>query len=200
MKIEVSEIKLVGVHALESGAQVGAQELAVQALPSGWYTDPTTGQYYYYDAQSGQMYVYSAGLLYPLALPTNTVPAPWARLDVTFGSTVRFSLTYKYRGPGGKGFTLYAAVGNNSAGGGEWSGFANSKGIYPPESADWRTITDSIDVVMGQAGYPTHSGEIGAVYFKIESYKSPAYLNALYVVTAAGEFGVLAISKIEKVS
>ena len=198
MRVEVAEISLVGVQALGSVAQVGALESAAPALPSGWYTDPA-GQRYYYDAPSGRMYVYSAGLLYPLTLPDDTVPAPWSRLDVTFASTVRFNLTYKYRGPGSKSFTLYAAVGNNSAGGGEWSGYAKSKGISPAESADWTTITDSIDVVMGQAGFPTHSGETGAVYFKIESYKSPAYLDALYVVTAVGEFDTLAITNLVKV-
>ncbi|GAI62968.1 unnamed protein product, partial [marine sediment metagenome] len=87
------------------------------------------------------------------------------------------------------------------AGGGEWTGFAESKGIYPPESLEtWKTIPDSIDVPMGKAGFTTHSGETGAIYFKIEAkWLSPAYLNAISVISPAGEFDELKIVSIAKV-
>jgi len=101
---------------------------------------------------------YPMGFFVPAVLPSDTVSAPWSKLEVNFGDTVRFNLSYKYRGPGGKSFTLYAAVGNNYGGGGEWSGFADSKGIYPPESTTWRTITDSIIVTMGRAVSPLIAG------------------------------------------
>jgi hypothetical protein len=177
------DVNLGSIDGLGDIPVVDPPELPPGYYPPGWYDGV----------------FYPTGFFVPAGLPTDTVPAPWSKLEVNFGDTVRFNLSYKYRGPGGKSFTLYAAVGSNYGGGGEWSGFAESKGIYPPESTDWRTITDSIDLVMGQAGYPTHSGEDGAVYFKIENFKSPAYLNAIHVLEAAGEFQNLTISSLSKV-
>lgn len=161
------------------------------------YTSAELAPGYYGPQWYGGIY-YPLGFYVVLTLPTNTQPAPWPRLDVITESIIRFNVTYRYRGPGGN-YTLYAAVGNNQAGGGEWSGFTESKGIYPAASANWKSITDNIDVKMGRWGAPSHAGEIGAIYFKIEGYKSPAYLNALYVVSAVGEFDNLAITNIQKV-
>lgn len=55
-------------------------------VATGWYVDPDTGQYYYYDAPTSQWYVYSAGLLYPLGLPSwQNSPSP--KVDLQAGGT-----------------------------------------------------------------------------------------------------------------
>jgi len=48
---------------------------------TGWYRDPVTGQYTYYDAVTGKWYVYSAGYLYPLEVPKESAPKTIAGKD-----------------------------------------------------------------------------------------------------------------------
>lgn len=173
-------------------------------LATGWYVDQITGEYYYYDATIAQWYVYAAGYLYPLAYIPPTMewkPSPSAIVELNFGDTLSISTHYKYRGPAGRRFTIYAAVCNNTKSGepAEWSGFAGAWALEPAGSDDWADRYTTLNLVCGQAGYPTHSGEVGAVYFKIENYRSPAYWDAIHVISPKGEFSDLTITSIAKV-
>jgi len=194
MTIKTLELSLGSLDALGS---------LVALADAGWYQDTLTGEYYYYDTTIAQWYIYSAGYLYPLAwVPPSLVwePSPTPKIDVNVGDVLRLSLSYRYRGPAGKGFTLYAAVCNNNKTGepAEWSGYTSSKGIWPPGSTTWKDITDTLDIGM-KTGLMSHSGEDGAVYFKIEHYRSPAYYDAIHVVPAAGEFSELKIVSFARV-
>jgi len=198
MTIKTLELSLGDLDASVIPAAVTPATLA----QTGWYKD-AAGEYYYYDADIAQWYIYSAGLLYPLAyIPPSMEwqPSPSAKVEINDGDTLRLNLTYRYKGPSGKGFTLYAAVCNNTKSGepAEWSGFATSKALWPPGSTEWRIITDIVDIIMG-SGIMTHSGEDGAVYFKIENYRSPAYYDAIHVGAAGGEFSELKIVSFVKV-
>lgn len=63
---------------------------------TGWYRDPNTEQYYYYDATVKQWYTYAAGYLYPLHVPKEAAPKV---VTVAPGDTLRFEYSYKYMGP-----------------------------------------------------------------------------------------------------
>ncbi len=198
MTVKTLELSLGSLDASVSPAAVTPATLA----QTGWYKD-AAGVYYYYDADIAQWYIYSAGYIYPLAyVPPSMLwqPSPTPKVDINDGDTLRLNLTYRYRGPSGKGFTLYAVLCNNTKSGepAEWSGFASTKPLYPAGSTSWRIISDTLDIVMG-SGIMTHSGEDGAVYFKIENYRSPAYYDAIHIVSAVGEFSELSIVNFVKV-
>ena len=174
---------------------------------SGLYIDNETGQLYYFDAATGTWYTYAAGLLYPLGLPSWT-NSPSPKINVTAGDTIRLNLRFAYRGPERlQAYTIYAAVINNVEASviQEWSGYTASKYINVPESVEWITCTETLDIQI-PTGDPFwgHSGEDGALYFKISRglnmWFSPGYLNAIHVVALAGEFQQLEITSVTKVS
>lgn len=177
-------------------------------LASGYYTEQTTGQLYYYDAVNDQWYYYAAGLFYPLAI--TWTPSPTAKIDLVGGDTLRFNLTFKYMGPAVTR-SFYAAVGNNKTSGSfeEWSGYNATKNISIPAKTTPTLITGQyIDIVI-PTGEPLwgHAGEDGAAYCKImdgftlvEGQNcTPYYYNVCHIVEAAGEFTEFAITKFEKV-
>ncbi|GAI73362.1 unnamed protein product, partial [marine sediment metagenome] len=47
-----------------------------QVIATGYYTDPNTGQLYYYDAPLEQWYYYAAGYIYPLGISWQPSPSP----------------------------------------------------------------------------------------------------------------------------
>jgi len=198
-----------GVLSLLDPPQIGVPVVAPgQVLTSGYYTEQTTGQLYYYDAESDQWYYYAAGLLYPLAISWKPSPSP--KIDLAAGDTLRFNLTFKYKGPAVTR-KFYAAVGDNKTSGsfGEWSGYTTTKNISIPAKTTPTLITGQyIDIVV-PTGEPLwgHHGEDGAAYCKImdgftltEGVNcTPQYYNVCHIVPAAGEFTEFGITKFEKV-
>ena len=76
--------------------QVTLGVLSPQQYQTGWYRDPVTGQYYYYDGAANRWYIYAAGILQPLAVPKQ--PAPKV-VSIAAGDTLRIEYSYKYAGP-----------------------------------------------------------------------------------------------------
>lgn len=189
----------VGVPVVEPGV----------VLASGYYTEQTSGQLYYYDAVDDQWYyVSAAGLLYALAI--SWTPSPSAKLDLVAGDTLRFNLTFKYMGPAVTR-TFYAAVGNNSKSGsfGEWTDFNVEKDISIPEHDTPTLITGKyVDLVIPSgSAFWDHEGEDGAAYCKImDGFTliegencTPYYYDVCHIVPAEGEFTEFGITKFEKV-
>lgn len=210
--IKTLEVSLgqVGELSLLDPPQVGIPvvELGL-VLASGYYTEQTTGQLYYYDARNDQWYyVTAAGYLYPLAI--SWTPSPSAKIDLVAGDRLRFNLTFKYMGPAVTR-DFYAAIGNNSKSGsfGEWSGYNATKSISIPSYETPTLVTGKyIDIVI-PTGEPLwgHSGEDGAAYCKImDGFTltegencTPYYYDVCHIVPAAGEFTEFGITKFERV-
>ncbi len=76
------------------------------ALAEGWYQDPSTGQWYYYD-EDGFRYVYVAGYLYPMM---TWEEAPKVE-NVKHGDTLRIFVSFKYSGSA-KTCKLRGCIGN----------------------------------------------------------------------------------------
>ena len=132
--IKTLEVSLgqVGLLSLLNPPQVGVPVVAPGVvLASGYYTEQTTGQLYYYDAVDDQWYYYAAGLLYPLAISWKPSPSPM--IDLVAGNTLRFNLTFKYMGPAVTR-KFYVAVGINKTSGsfGEWTDFTKTEPIDIP--------------------------------------------------------------------
>jgi len=79
---------------------------------TGWYRDPTTGQYYYYDAESKKWYIYAAGLLQPLAIAEQSA---WKMETVQAGNSLKISISYKYTGPAVTNYEEYFSIGYKDA-------------------------------------------------------------------------------------
>ncbi|MBA7506496.1 hypothetical protein ES706_05187 [subsurface metagenome] len=198
--IKALEVTLgqIGVPVVEPG----------QVLATGYYTEQTTGQLYYYDAEADQWYYYAAGYLYPLAV--SWTPSPSPKIDLVAGDSLRFNLTFKYKGPAVTR-TFYAAVGNNKTSGTfeEWSGYTATKNISIPAKTTPTLITGQYIDILVPSGEPFwgHHGEDGAAYCKIMNgftltegvNCTPFYYNVCHIVPAAGEFTDFGITKFEKV-
>jgi len=174
-----------------------------QVLASGYYTDPTTGQQYYYNAALDQWYYVAAGLLYPLAITWK--PSPSAKIDLIVGNVLRFNLTFKYIGPAVTR-SFYAAIGANSMSGSfnEWSGYTVTKSIAIPAKTTPTLITGNyIDIPIAAS----HAGEDGAAYCKMldgltltEGVNcTPLYYNVCHIILAAGEITEFGIASFVKV-
>jgi hypothetical protein len=79
---------------------------------TGWYRDPATGQYYYYDATNKKWYIYAAGVLQPLAIAEQSAPKT---ISVIAGDKVKVSISYKYTGPAITGAEEYFSIGYKDA-------------------------------------------------------------------------------------
>lgn len=79
---------------------------------TGWYRDPATGQYYYYEATNKKWYIYSAGYLYPLAIAEESAPKT---VTVKAGDSLKISISYKYTGPASTGVEEYFSIGYKDA-------------------------------------------------------------------------------------
>ena len=178
-----------------------------QVVATGYYTDPATGQQYYYNANLDQWYYVAAGLLYPLAISWK--PSPSAKIDLVAGDILKFNLTFKYMGPA-VNRSFYAAVGNNSKSGSfaEWSGYTATKSISIPAKTTPTLITGNhieIAIPTGESFWG-HSGEDGAAYCKIldgftlvEGQNcTPQYYDVCHIVPAAGEFTEFGITSFVK--
>ncbi|GAH98036.1 unnamed protein product [marine sediment metagenome] len=202
---EVGELSLlnpsqVGVPVVEPGV----------VLATGYYTEQTTQQLYYYDAVNDQWYyVTAAGLLYPLAISWKPSPSP--KIDLVAGDILRFNLTFKYYGPEQVGRKFYAAIGGNNKSGGfpEWSGYNTTKLIDIPAKTTPTLITGQYIDVEIPSGEPFwgHHGEDGAAFCKImDGFTltegedcTPYYYDVCHIIPAAGEFTSFGITKFEKV-
>ena len=199
----------VGVASLLDPPAIGVPVVEPgQVLASGYYTEQTTGQLYYYNANLDQWYYYAAGLYYPLAITWKA--SPTAKIDLVGGDKLRFNLTFKYMGPAVTR-NFYAAIGNNKTSGSfeEWSGYNATKSISIPAKTTPTLITGNYVDVTIPTGEPLwgHSGEDGAAYCKIldgftliEGQNcTPYYYDVCHIVPAAGEFTEFGITKFEKV-
>lgn len=81
--------------------------LQVQRV-TGWYKDPNTGQYYYYDASIMKWYIYTAGVLYPLSIAEESAPKT---VTLVAGDSLRISMSYKYTGPAATSVEEYLSIG-----------------------------------------------------------------------------------------
>lgn len=87
--------------------EIKVLELSLTTYAMGWYQDPNTGQYYYYDSTTGRWYVSSLGVLVPLSVPKLSAPKV---VNISGGQTLRISYSYKYVG-GSLTVTEYASIG-----------------------------------------------------------------------------------------
>lgn len=78
------------------------------AYTTGWYRDPVTGEYYYYDATEKKWYIYAAGFIYPLAIAEESAPKT---VTVKAGDSLKISISYKYTGPASSGVEEYFSIG-----------------------------------------------------------------------------------------
>lgn len=172
-------------------------------LASGYYTDPTTGIRYYYNARQDQWYLVSGLAFTPLAVSWK--PSPSALLNIAIGETLRFNLSFYYIGPAvTKPF--YAVIGANKKTGTfeEWSGGAEVANIAIP-SCTVRTLITGKYVDLYISGSWWHYGETAAAYCKTEGITltegvncTPLYYDVCHVIEAAGEITGFAIASFVK--
>jgi hypothetical protein len=90
---------------------LGSISLGQQLAASGWYTDPATGQRYYYNAVQNQWYVSVGGYFYPIsALAVNMNPAP-KQVPLAPGEKLKITLSFGYTGPAVTGVASRYAIG-----------------------------------------------------------------------------------------
>jgi len=152
------------------------------AYTTGWYRDPNTGQYYYYDASAKQWYIYAAGYLYPLTIAWESAPKVE---PIAAGDTLRIEYSYKYSGPAIT-VTEYAAIGYKVVGILDEI-VAKSKSRSLPESTTPKEYTGYLDLVM-----PTPAEtKWNDIYAKVTGGGKElglGYENALNVVAVEAEF------------
>jgi hypothetical protein len=105
MAIKTLNLELKTVRVLQSGSEVPGQEL----LAPGWYIEPVTGQYIYYDSFARKFYTMGGGVYIPLGYMN---PAP-KQVSVAPGDLLKISISFKYTGPAISGATGYYSIGVN---------------------------------------------------------------------------------------
>jgi len=163
------------------------------AYTTGWYRDPDTGQYYYYNASTKTWYIYAAGILTVLEVPKE--PAP-KTVDIAAGDTLRIQYSYKYSGPAIT-VTEYVSIGYTVLGVYDEIVY-KSKSRSLPESAAPATYDGSLDVVMPTPA-ETKWNDIQAKVFNGGKELGLVYLDALNVVTPEPEFTEFSIVDYAKV-
>lgn len=155
--------------------QVGALG-TLTSYATGWYTDPTTGQSYYYDATIKQWYIYSAGYLYPLSVPKENAPKT---VTISPGDTLRIEYSYKYAGPA-LTVTEYASIG--------WTvatiydeKVSKSKSRSLPACSVPTTFEGSLDIVLPM-GAQENWNDIECKVFNGGKELGLNYQNALNIV------------------
>jgi len=157
---------------------------------TGWYRDPVSGDYYYYDATAKQWYVQSAGYLYPLTIAKQDAPKT---VSLAPGDTLRITFSYKYTGPA-ISVTEYASVGV----------YGDITHIYDekvhkshlrslPESPVPTTYNGSIDIVL-PADAKTKWVDIECKVFGSGEELGLRYYAALNVVAVVPEFSEFTIT------
>lgn len=99
MSIVDLDLDLGGIRALGDDGET-------QYLP-GWYYDPVTGIYFYYDPTKNTFFTAQGGVYYPLGYMN---PAPKV-VNVAPGDQLRITLSFKYTGPAVTGVTGYYVLG-----------------------------------------------------------------------------------------
>ncbi|MBA7624874.1 hypothetical protein ES703_32288 [subsurface metagenome] len=170
---------------------------------TGYYTDPATGQVYYYNASLEQWYYLAAGLYYPLGISWQPSPSPIINLGA--GDTLRFLMSFKFSGPLPVTQVFKAFIGNNTKEGGfgEWDNFwATKEWVIPSSDLPVLHTNYYVDLVIPSG----HEGEDGAAYLKKDQFfieegkdSTPYYYDVCHIIPAEGEFTELKISKFEKV-
>lgn len=173
--------------------------LSPQVYAAGWYQDPATGQWYYYD-EEGRRYVYVAGLLYAMML---WEPAP-KLVNVRHGDTLRILVSFKYSGSA-KTCKLRGCIGNL----GSWDVFdevlkAWSPSFTLPDLATPATVTKQVDIPITTA---IAAGKNYSIYAKLEDgisftegkTGSVAFRDAVFVVSAEPTFSEFVITDYVKV-
>jgi len=169
--------------------QVSLGALDPPGYQTGWYWDPLTGQYYYYDAQAKQWYIYAAGYLYPLEIATE--PAP-KTVSIAPGDTLRVEYSYKYQGPAIT-VTEYASIGVY----GEVTHIYDEK-VHKSrtrsllESTTPQTYTGSLDIVL-PTNAQTDWDDIEVKVFNGGKELGLRYLGALNIVAVVPEFSEFTI-------
>jgi hypothetical protein len=129
---------------------------------SGWYYDPTTGQYYYYDATLNQWYVYAAGYLYALAAYMN--PAP-KTVTLAPGERLKITLSFKYTGVAVTGVSARYAIGVYGAAGFDEKVYATTTFNIPENlSTTPITVTNEATLTLPTTGVGSDWNDI---YVKI---------------------------------
>lgn len=163
------------------------------AYTTGWYRDPNTGQYYYYDAENKQWYTYAAGYLYALSVPK--LPAPKV-VDIALGDTLRIEYSYKYCGPA-ISVTEYASIGYIIAGI-YTDKVIKSESRSLPKSTIPTTYTGSLDLVM-PTGAAENWNDITCKVFDGGKELGVTYDGALNVIGIKVEFTEFAITDYARV-
>jgi hypothetical protein len=171
-----------------------------QIHAAGWYQDPGTGQWYYYD-ENGRRYVYIAGYLYPMML---WEPAPKV-VNVRQGDTLRILVSFKYSGPA-KSCKLRGCIGNLGT---VWPYvFDEVLWAQPPltipESTTPILRTAQVDIVITTAiaagkQYSIYAKLENGVAFKESETGSVALRDAIFVVSAEPIFSEFKITDYVKV-
>ena len=175
-----------------------------QIQASGYVTDGSTGQVYYYNAQTEQWYYKVGSLLYPLAISWQPSPTTTMLQLVGGVDEVRFKLTFGYIGPAIEQ-EFIAFIGENKTSG-SFASWWNSVKIcnIPRNDGPNPTIITSffIDVPVGT----NKGGEDIACYLKKDQTfieegtdSTPYYYNVGHIGEAEGDFSDLAITSFQKV-
>jgi hypothetical protein len=149
---------------------------------TGWYRDPSTGQYYYYNAEARQWYIYTAGYLVPLSVPKE--PAPKV-VNIAAGDTLRIEYSYRYCGPA-ISVTEYASLGYTTLGIYDEI-VSKGKSRSLPLSTTPTTFTGYIDLVMPTPAQ-TKWNDIECKVFNGGEELGINYQDALNVVAVDAEF------------
>lgn len=171
------------------------------ALATGWYQDPATGQWYYYDEQ-GRRYVYVAGYLYAMVA---WEAAPKV-VNVRHGDTLRILVSFKYSGPA-KTCKLRGCIGDLGT---LWPYafdeklWAWSPSFTVPESTTPTTRTAQVDILITTS---LAAGRSYSIYTKLEDgisftegvTGSVALREAVFVVSAEPTFTEFKITDYAKV-
>lgn len=195
----------VGVLSLLDPPEIGVPVVEPGVvLTSGYYTEQTSKQVYYYDAINDQWYYYAAGYLYPLSISWK--PSPTTKINLIAGNILRFLMSFYYVGPLPVTKSFYAAIGTNSKSGSfaEWSGFNATKSWTIPAS-NTPVLHDDyyVDLIIPSG----HQGEDGAAYCKILNGVTltegvnctPYYYDVCRITPAVGEFTSFLIKEFSKV-
>lgn len=215
--IKTLELNLGAVSGLVDPPAIGVPVVEPGVvLASGYYTEQTSGQLYYYDAINDQWYyVTAAGLLYPAAAPS-WKPSPSPKIELVGGDTLAIVLHFKYIGPAVTR-TFRAALGDNKTSGSfaEWTEwFADEKWYWegPVDIAEQDTPTGVTQYIY--LPIPTkpevwgdHGGKDAACYCKImdgftltEGVNcTPYYYDVCHVIKVKGEFTEFSITEFLKV-
>ena len=173
--------------------QLSLGSLEASQYQAGWYQDPISGQYYYYDTLTRQWYIYSAGYLHPLSVPKETAPKV---VDIAPGDTLRIEYSYKYQGPA-ISVTEYASVGKTIAGIYDEK-VHQSRNRDLPRSDILTTHSGNLDLVL-PATAATDWSDIEAKVFDGGKELGVNYQNALNVIGVTPEFTEFAIVDYSKV-